>query len=91
MLIVLKGTSCPKGSKEREHQSCQEQGDHSCNPTTSLLCNSGTSQQTQNTKIGEFSENVPKSGGKGVGIVVRVSKGGWSEENKANKRVKQIE
>lgn len=72
MLIVLEGSSCLKGSKEGEQQSCQEQGDHSGNPTTSLLCNSGTSQQTQNPKIGEFSENLPKSGGKGVRIVVRV-------------------
>ena len=63
MLIVLKGTSCPKGSKEGGQQCRQEQGDHSGNPMAGLLCNSGTSQQTQSPQIGEFSEDLPKSGG----------------------------
>lgn len=81
MLIVLEATSCPKGSKEGGQQSHQDQGDHSASPTTGLLCNSGTIQQTQNPQIGEFSENLPKSGGEGIKIVVRV---GW-KEHKAKK------
>lgn len=87
MLIVLEAISCPKGSKEGGQQSHQDQGDHSASPTTGLLCNSGTIQQTQNPQIGEFSENLPKSGGEGIKIVVRV---GW-KEHKAKKLAKQIE
>ncbi|CAH3152700.1 unnamed protein product [Pocillopora meandrina] len=49
---VLEATSCPKGSKEGGQQSHQEQGDHSAGPTTGLLFNSGTIQQTQNPQIG---------------------------------------
>lgn len=71
LLIVLEVTICPKGIKEGGQQSHQEQGDHSASPTTGLLCNSGTIQQTQNPQIGEFRE--------GVGIVVGVGR----KENKA--------
>lgn len=92
MLIVLKGTSCPKGSKEGGQQCCQEQGDHSGNPTAGLLCNSGTSQQTQSPQIGEFSEDLPKSGGEGLGLWLRL--GGWvgGRKTKETKKLfKQIE
>lgn len=84
MLIVLKGTSCPKGSKEGGQQCCQEQGDHSGNPTAGLLCNSGTSQQTQSPQIGEFSEDLPKSGGEGLGLWLR-----WEDGLEGGKQRKQ--
>lgn len=89
LLIVLEATSCPKGSKEGGQQSHQEQGDHSAGPTTGLLFNSGTIQQTQNPQIGEFSENLPKSGGEGVKIVVSHRLGGRNTKQK--KLAKQIE
>ena len=50
----MEGTSFSKGSEEGGQQSHQEQGDHSANPASDLLCNSSTGQQTQNPQTGEF-------------------------------------
>ena len=61
-------------------------------PMAGLLCNSGTSQQTQSPQIGEFSEDLPKSGGEGLGLWLRL--GGWvgGRKTKETKKLfKQIE
>lgn len=54
LLTVMEGTSFSKGSEEGGQQSRQEQGDHSANPASDLLCNLSTGQQTQNPQTGEF-------------------------------------